>query len=226
LNGLGYSVDAFIMDAAWFVPQSRKRLFVVGVQGPGDYANPLVNAIRPRSLVEFIIHHPDIAWNIRSMRLPSGAVDSLEQVLEELPEDSSEWWGPERSLYLLNQMSDRHRTIADQMIAGEAWRYGTVFRRTRSGFSTAELRTDGRAGCLRTPKGGSAKQIVIKAGFGECHVRHLTPRECARLMAADDYLITVPRDQALFGFGDAVCVSAVEWITKHYLNPVLAEIVK
>jgi len=32
LNDLGYAVDAFIIDAARFVPQSRQRLFVVGVK--------------------------------------------------------------------------------------------------------------------------------------------------------------------------------------------------
>ncbi|MDP3061811.1 MAG: DNA mismatch endonuclease Vsr, partial [Chloroflexota bacterium] len=31
LNHLGYGVDAFILDAASFVPQSRERLFVIGV---------------------------------------------------------------------------------------------------------------------------------------------------------------------------------------------------
>ena len=28
MNGLGYSVDPFLLDAKWFVPQSRPRLFV------------------------------------------------------------------------------------------------------------------------------------------------------------------------------------------------------
>ncbi len=32
LNELGYAVDPFILDAAWFVPQSRQRLFVVGTR--------------------------------------------------------------------------------------------------------------------------------------------------------------------------------------------------
>ena len=32
LNRLGYSVDAFIIDAVRFVPQSRQRLFVVGAR--------------------------------------------------------------------------------------------------------------------------------------------------------------------------------------------------
>jgi DNA (cytosine-5)-methyltransferase 1 len=84
----------------------------------------------------------------------------------------------------------------------------------------AELRTDGIAGCLRTPKGGSARQILFKAGYGRYAVRLLTPVECARLMGADTYKIKVPLNQALFGFGDAVCVPAVTWIAQNYLNPV------
>jgi len=51
-------------------------------------------------------------------------------------------------------------------------------------------------------------------------VRLLTARECARLMGADGYKLKVPLNQALFGFGDAVCVPAIEWIAKNYLNRV------
>ena len=29
--------------------------------------------------------------------------------------------------------------------------------------------------------------------------------------------------QALFGFGDAVCVPVIEWIARNYLNPVWTE---
>ena len=38
-------------------------------------------------------------------------------------------------------------------------------------------------------------------------------------MGADDYRITCSVNQALFGFGDAVCVPAIEWIAENYLNP-------
>jgi len=50
------------------------------------------------------------------------------------------------------------------------------------------------------------------------------PRECARLMGADDYHISGNINQALFGFGDAVYVPVVTWIGENYLNPLLAEI--
>jgi DNA (cytosine-5)-methyltransferase 1 len=112
------------------------------------------------------------------------------------------------------------------MIAQRKWSYGTVFRRIRHGKSMAELRTDGLAGCLRTPRGGSGRQILFKAGYGKHFARLLTPRECARLMGANNYAIDVPLNQALFGFGDAVCVPVIKWIAANYLNPVLSELVK
>ena len=87
----------------------------------------------------------------------------------------------------------------------------------------AELRVDGIAGCLRTPKGGSGRQILFVAGNGHYRVRLLTARECARLMGADDFEITVPLNQALFGFGDAVCVPVIDWLARNYLNQALLE---
>ena len=87
------------------------------------------------------------------------------------------------------------------------------------------IRTDGVAGCLRTPRGGSARQILFKAGKGQYFARLLTPRECARLMGAGEYRISGSLNQALFGFGDAVCVPVVEWIAENYLNPVVNELI-
>ena len=111
------------------------------------------------------------------------------------------------------------------MIGQKTYQYATAFRRVRNGRSMAELRTDGIAGCLRTPRGGSGRQILFKGGKGKFQVRLLTARECARLQGVpDDYKIDVPLNQALFGFGDAVCVPAVTWIAKHYLTPALGEI--
>jgi len=91
----------------------------------------------------------------------------------------------------------------------------------------AELRVDGVAGCLRTPRGGSGRQILFKAGKGEYRVRLLTARECARLQGVnDDYKINVPLNQALFGFGDAVCVPVLEWIAENYLLPCIKQMRK
>jgi len=230
LNRLGYEVDAFIVDAVNFVPQSRPRLFVVGVYKPmkslaRERTQPMFgeSEIRPPALARFILETPDLRWNIRELpKLPSRMI-SLPDLLERLPDESKDWWSEDRARYLLNQMSVRHRAVADAMIMREETSVGTVFRRVRNGISMAELRVDGIAGCLRTPKGGSGRQILFVAGNGRYRVRLLTPRECARLMGADEYPISVTSNQALFGFGDAVCVPVIDWIARNYLNPALAE---
>jgi len=229
LNDLGYAVDAFVLDARWFVPQSRPRLFVVGAALPDPSAATTRPASRhrPDMLTRFIESNPDIRWQLRDLaEPPTKSSTTLRDIVEDLNDDAPQWWSKERTAYLYNQFSDRHRAIADAMIAKRRWSYGTVFRRVRAQAdgtkrSMGELRVDGIAGCLRTPKGGSGRQILFKAGYGRHMARLLTPRECARLMGADEFLIGVPDNQAYFGFGDAVCVPAISWIAEHYLNPLI-----
>lgn len=186
--------------------------------------------LRPVLLRRFIADHPGIRWQLRNLPDPPAQSERLlPDILENLPEDAPEWWSRERAQYLYNQFSERHRVTADRMIAKRRWSYATVFRRVRMQAngekrSMGELRTDGIAGCLRTPKGGSGRQILFKAGYGRYAARLLTPRECARLMGADEFTIGVPANQAYFGFGDAVCVPAISWIAEHYLNPALASV--
>ncbi len=232
LNKLGYALDALMIDASCFVPQSRQRLFIIGTRGLPlsgalrETPSFLEGSARPAALADFILWNPDIIWNIRDLpRLPKRSA-ILADIIEDLPHNSSYWWSEERASYLLNQMSPRHREIADTMIAGKTTSYGTVFRRVRNGRSMAELRTDGIAGCLRTPRGGSGRQILFSGGKGKYRVRLLTPRECARLMGAGEYNLppSLNLNQALFGFGDAVCVDVIEWIALNYLNPVIDEL--
>lgn len=229
LNELGYSVDALIVDASRFVPQSRQRLFVVGTKdrasdGKLREASFFQGNARPAALADFIFMHPEIRWNVRALPpLPESSA-RLRDIVEDVPLNSEIWWSRDRCDYLLNQMSPRHLADAKAMMAGGDWSYGTVFRRVRNGKSMAELRTDGVAGCLRTPRGGSGRQILFCAGKGEFRVRLVTPRECARLMGAGDFKIASTLNQALFGFGDAVCVPVIQWIAENYLNPVLGEL--
>lgn len=227
LNRLGYGVDAFIIDAARFVPQSRQRLFVVGdrkVKASVEETPSLLQSdLRPAALADFILWHPEIQWNLRTLPpLPRHSL-KLDSVIEELSPNSAAWWSEERCQYLLNQMSPKHRALADAMIRGPERSYATVFRRVRAAGSMAELRTDGIAGCLRTPRGGSGRQILFVAGGGKFSVRLLTARECAHLMGAGGFRINVPLNQALFGFGDAVCVPAIQWIADNYLTPIALE---
>jgi DNA (cytosine-5)-methyltransferase 1 len=228
LNRLGYAVDALIIDAGRFVPQSRQRLFVIATKTPivsalNDTPSFYESDSRPPSLADFIMWNADINWRIRQLPPLPVTKAKLPDILEHLSPNSKMWWSRGRAEYLLNQMSPKHRAKAEIMIRGSRVTYGTVFRRVRKERSMAELRTDNIAGCLRTPRGGSGRQILFAAGKGRFAVRLLTPRECARLMGADDFTINVSLNQALFGFGDAVCVPVIEWVARNYLNPVWEE---
>jgi DNA (cytosine-5)-methyltransferase 1 len=227
LNQLGYSVDSFILNAVHWVPQSRPRLFVIATQDRGEQRRTVASrsATRPESLIQFINLNPQIRWSIRKLPALPKPTKKLYEVIDDLPANDPHWWNEQRAAYFMNQLSDRHEAVAKRMIRARKISYATAFRRVRNSRSMAELRSDGIAGCLRTPRGGSGRQILFKAGRGKYQVRLLTPRECARLQGVPDtYRIDVPLNQALFGFGDAVCVPAIEWIAKHYLFPLMSRI--
>ena len=229
LNDLGYTVDSFIVDAVHFVPQSRPRLFVAAIDSscplealehPWLAPSELVeDSLRPRRLIQAIQSNARLDWRLWQFPDPPRRTLQLADVIQDPPSDSKQWWSAERTDYLCDQMSERHRAVAEAMIAGDEWSYGTIFRRVRRGRSMAELRVDGVAGCLRTPKGGSGRQILFKAGRGRRRVRLLQPAECASLMGAPGFQIATTLNQALFGFGDAVCADVVDWIAQVYLNP-------
>ena len=221
LNDLGYLVDAVILNASHWVPQSRARLFVIAKRDVGQEARtcPMVSDSRPELLYGFMVRHPEIGWDIQPLPpLPERKLE-LAEIIEDLPEDDPHWWNQPRAKYFFAQLSAKHEAEARKMIEANTISYATAFRRVRQQRSMAELRTDGIAGCLRTPRGGSGRQILFKAGKGHFQVRLLTARECARLQGVPEgYRIEVGLNQALFGFGDAVCVPAIEWIVSNYLS--------
>src|SRR5207247_1686027 len=118
----------------------------------------------------------------------------------------------------LAEMHPSHLKRVTALKKGDSVSVGTIYRRVREGKSRSEIRTDGLAGCLRTPRGGSSKQIVFTAGLGKNRMRWVTPREYARLQGCPDYPIEVDRNAALWGFGDAVCVPVISWIAENVLS--------
>lgn len=233
LNKLGYKVDLMLVNAAHFVPQSRVRLFIVGAKDVSPHSILEQKSIldqeteaRPDKIVKFIKANSSIDWHLSTLpRLPEHATN-----LETIIDLEASWWEKARSIYLFNQMHDHHKSKVSFLLNQQKWTYGTAFRRmrVRNGIkqSTAEVRFDGIAGCLRTPKGGSARQILVRVGFGAFDARLLNGRENARLMGADEYILSpdLPLNDALFGFGDAVCVPVIEWISTHCLEPLCAQL--
>jgi DNA (cytosine-5)-methyltransferase 1 len=70
LNDLGYSCDLLAIDARHFVPQSRPRLFIVGVQEPKPKDRLLgAESSRPAWLAKLIARMPDARLHQRSLPL-------------------------------------------------------------------------------------------------------------------------------------------------------------
>lgn len=107
LNNLGYSVDALIIDAVRFVPQSRQRLFVIGLRDTALRAAErpmelLESDVRPAALARFIQDHPRIDWRLRVLpRLPTSDT-RLQDIVEDLPDEAPEWWSASPAIFLLN----------------------------------------------------------------------------------------------------------------------------
>ena len=220
LARLGYCLDIATVDARWFVPQSRLRLFVLAVRDDLlDHVLPHsgeTTRLRTRAIRDFQLQHCSMPFvEFPLPEPPQHCTTSLASVLDDVPSGSSLWWPTERVAETVHEMSPRHQTKVEELTRGYREGVGTMFRRVRNGKTVGELRDDCIAGCLRTPQGGSSVQFLVDARHEQLRIRPLTGFEYARLQGANDYPIEVGRRQAQLGFGDAVCVPAVRWLVDH-----------
>ncbi len=224
LNSLGYRCDLVLADARWFVPQSRPRVFIVGSAVPLQVnASDTALAPRPGWFAEFASKNPDLMLQEFPVRPPPISDVHLSSVIDRIPEDEPIWWDSQRTQAFIDSLSPLQAERVEELRRAREVDWRTAYRRTRNGVPVWEIRRDAIAGCLRTARGGSSKQAVVQVGAGSLRVRWMTAKEYARLQGVPDYrLDSVTESQALFGFGDAVCVPVVQWIGKEYLLPALA----
>ncbi len=226
LNRLGYLCDPYVMDASFFVPQSRKRVLIVAAEEgrvlKADWIPPS-SWVRPPTLCKAIARNSDLGWSFASV--PTGRPElhlKLDDIIEDVPGDSSYWWANERVTKLERQMNSDHRKLVRWAVSSQRVQYFCVYRRTRLDGPRAEVRADGIAGCLRTARGGSSRQILVVAGEGHLRVRFMTPREYARLQGVPDaFELPAGDSKALFGLGDAVCIPVIQWLAIHCIAPLL-----
>lgn len=159
-----------------------------------------------------------------SIELPEPPEIRKDLRLESIAEENGDWWPSERLHAFLQTLSP----IQSKRVSGYQRRfwpgYYGAFRRTRGGRAVWEVRADEIAGTLRTTRGGSAKQAIVRAGRGEIAVRWMNVTEYARLQGAEHMRYdSVTPSQAMFALGDAVCVPVIEWLAKHCLMPLLRQ---
>lgn len=225
LNRLEYSVDVLTLDARRWVPQSRPRLFVIGVKKlPKTEDSEKRNIeLRPKWL-NHIFDADDLKTHRADLPpLPPLKSTGWTQLVSRIPESDVEhlWWDKERMARFEGELSDVQQNRVKKLKALGEVVYRTAYRRTRGGVPQWEIRNDDIAGCLRTTGGGSSKQAVVRIEKKRLQARWMTPREYASLMGAPDYKLLDHENQARMGFGDAVCVDAVAWLAVNYLQPLL-----
>lgn len=221
-NELGYSIDVLSIDARRFVAQSRPRLFLVGLRNP-PMGTPSTNHVLRPDWLQGVFGDDRLRTHRAPLPAPPAPLTSgLGRYVEDLRSSDERWWGPERTEAFLASLSAVQRKRIAELRSSTGVKYRTAYRRTRNGVAVWEVRPDDISGCLRTARGGSSKQAVVKVGNHRLAIRWMTPREYARLMGAGDYNLEGARvNQALFGFGDAVVAPVVKWLGDHYLRPAI-----
>ena len=223
----GYSFGALEIDAARFLPQSRPRIFVVATHEPPPAQMIGPSVFHTRAIQAAAAALPaDLAarWLWWAAPAPQPRNTDLAALLE--PDDAVTWHSPERTARWLELMAPLHRARLEVLQARGERTVGAVFRRMRvengQRVQRAEARFDGLAGCLRTPRGGSSRQVIVLVEAGVVRTRLLAPREAARLMGLpDSYRLPKAATAALHVAGDGVAVPAVRWLAQEILEPLL-----
>jgi DNA (cytosine-5)-methyltransferase 1 len=106
---------------------------------------------------------------------------------------------------------------------------GGVYKRTRldergAKVQRAEVRFDEVAGCLRTPAGGSSRQVILVIDGKRVRSRLISARETARLMGLpDSYRLPKNYNEAYHLTGDGVVVPVVAHLARHLFEPIVAK---
>lgn len=226
---IGYAVGALVINASHFVPQSRTRLFVVAVRddlaipnnllalGPSPLWHPSgilkAGSKLPKKLIE--------KWVWWDLPAPPSRKQNFIDILEDEPQGVA-WKSDSDTEKLLMMMSDINRKKVTQAQSAGYRMVGGVYKRTRHGEQRAEVRFDNVSGCLRTPSGGSSRQLLLIVEGERIRSRLLSPREAARLMGLDDgYILPVNYNAAYHLAGDGVVVPVVNYLTKSLFEPIL-----
>jgi DNA (cytosine-5)-methyltransferase 1 len=197
-QGLGYTIDYRIIDAAHFVPQHRERIVIVGFKKDVGFSfDDLVLPEKGERLLGEILHK----------------TDGTEPVLS---------WDEEKFFdRKTNKVHDKY-TLSDKL-----WQYlqnyAAKHREKGNGFGFGLVNETSVARTLSARYYKDGSEILVDQGPKK-NPRRLTPRECARLMGfPDTYKIPVSDTRAYKQFGNSVAVpvfqAVAELVAKKLKSP-------
>ncbi|AYZ18565.1 DNA cytosine methyltransferase [Klebsiella sp. FDAARGOS_511] len=236
-NDIGYHYGAFVVDAALFLPQSRPRLFIIGVRNDisvDDMTSELPSKIwHTRTLLNAYSNLDSEVksnWVWWDLPMPAQRKSVFADLIEENP-SSVKWHTRKETQQLMDMMTDVNlaKVEAAKKLSVTSGKkvVGTIYKRTRTDnfgikAQRAEVRFDDVAGCLRTPGGGSSRQVIMVVDKGAVKTRLISSRETARLMGLpDEYILPKNYNEAYHLTGDGVVVPVVSHIATHIFDPVM-----
>lgn len=180
-DDLGYDTSHRVVDASPWVPQGRKRVFIVGFR-------------------EDVNHDFDFADLI-----PPTPPPVMADVLH--PEDGSE--EPDGRFTLGPDAAVNEKYILTDHLWKYLQAYAAKHRAAGNGFGFGLVGPNDVARTLSARYYKDGSEILVDRGDDQ-RPRRLTPRECARLMGFDDsFKIPVSDTQAYKQFGNSVVVPVV-----------------
>lgn len=219
LTQRGYIVGAMLIDAARWVPQSRQRVFIVAVNAnleiPSHLTSFTPNWLHTEAVRKAMVGLDGVVW--WNMPEPPCRKQNLSDVVEW----DAPFATPETDARNIALISPKHREILNQLPKSKPFA-APGYKRTRNGKQVLELRFDNLSGCLRTPRGGSSRQVIVIQNNGKLRSRLLTIREAARLMGAPEtYKIPGTYNDGYMAMGDAVAVPVARWLAQNLLFPLV-----
>lgn len=188
-QGLGYTIDYRIIDAAHFVPQHRERIVIVGFKKDVGFSfDDLVLPEKGERLLGEILHK----------------TDGTEPVLS---------WDEDKFFdRKTNKVHDKY-TLSDKL-----WQYlqnyAAKHREKGNGFGFGLVNETSVARTLSARYYKDGSEILVDQGPKK-NPRRLTPRECARLMGfPDTYKIPVSDTRAYKQFGNSVAVPVFQAVAE------------
>lgn len=234
-SGAGYRFGTVVVDAKQFVPQSRPRVFIIGIRRdlelPASSVSDKPNAHwHPTALVEA---HTSLSseakrrWVWWNMPVPAVRNKSFSDIIRDEPIGVS--WNPDsETKRLLGMMTERNLQKVEKAKRSGSRKVGGLYKRTRKENGTtvqrAEVRFDDVAGCLRTPTGGSSRQTILLVHGESVKSRLLAPVEAIELMGmTQEYKLPKKYNDAYYVAGDGVVVPVVRHLAEHVFEPVLRQ---
>lgn len=207
----GYCCGAVLLNASYFVPQSRPRVFIIAVQEDysilGELAGNGPCWLHNNAATQLGRERPGWVW--WHTEKPSCRVVSLKDIVE----DDAAFDKDD----ILRLVPERHQA---KLHANDTV-YATGYRRMRNGTQKLELRFDEIADCLRMPEGGSSKQYLVVKKNGQTHACLLTVCEAARLVGTpDSFVLPCSYNDGYKAMGDAVAAPVAQFIGERFLTKI------